>query len=155
MPNTSRPAGVAHVPSHVLWEGCCDAVAVGEAAWTYQGSVLPHIQTPVPAHQMVFPDDLSLPLDDAAAVKRAAIPVERINGAVLLISGQDDTVRVSSRSTAYALAKYALENGSVATRYFTLRGTPAMSTHDSLKSTSMIVAARTLRCTKASLATQA
>ena len=56
----------------------------------------------------------------------------------------------SSRSTVYALAKYALENGSVATRYFTLRGTPAMSTHDSPKSTSMVVAARTLRCTKAS-----
>ena len=89
-------AVVAHVPSHVLWEGCCDAVAVGEPAWTYQGSVLPHIQTPVPADRMVFPDDLIFPLDDAAAVERAAIPVERINGAVLLISGQDDTVWASS-----------------------------------------------------------
>ena len=44
----------------------------------------------------------------------------------------------SSRSTVYALAKYALENGSVATRYFTLRGTPAMSTPDSPNSTSMV-----------------
>ena len=56
----------------------------------------------------------------------------------------------SSRSTGYALAKYALENGSVATRYFTLHGTPAMSTHDSPKSTSRVVPGRTLRCTKAS-----
>ena len=56
----------------------------------------------------------------------------------------------SSRSTAYALAKYTLENGSVATRYFTLRGTPAMSTPDSPKSTSRVVPRRTLRCTKPS-----
>ena len=33
----------------------------------------------------------------------------------------------SIRSTGYALAKYALENGSVATRYLTLHGAPAMS----------------------------
>ena len=32
----------------------------------------------------------------------------------------------SIRSTGYALAKYALENGSVATRYLTLHGAPAM-----------------------------
>ena len=56
----------------------------------------------------------------------------------------------SSRSTGYALAKYALENGSVATRYFTLHGTPAMSTHDSPKSTSIVCAGSALRCTKAS-----
>ena len=56
----------------------------------------------------------------------------------------------SSRSTGYALAKYALENGSVATRYLTLHGTPAMSTHDSPKSTSIVVPGSTLRCTKAS-----
>ena len=58
--------------------------------------MLPHLQTPVPADRMVLPDDLILPLDDAAAVERAAIPVERINGAVLLVSGQDDTVWASS-----------------------------------------------------------
>ncbi len=56
----------------------------------------------------------------------------------------------SSRSTGYALAKYAFENGSVATRYFTLLGTPATSTHDSPKSTSIVVPGRMLRCTKAS-----
>ncbi len=56
----------------------------------------------------------------------------------------------SIRSTGYALAKYALENGSVATRYLTLHGTPAMSTQDSPKSTSIVVPGSTLRCTKAS-----
>ena len=61
----------------------------------------------------------------------------------------------SRRSTGYALAKYALENGSVATRYFTLHGTPATSTHDSPKSTSIVVPGSTLRCTKASFAVPA
>ena len=56
----------------------------------------------------------------------------------------------SIRSTGYALAKYVLENGSVATRYLTLHGAPAMSTHDSPKSTSIVVPGRTPRCTKAS-----
>ena len=50
----------------------------------------------------------------------------------------------SIRSTAYAFASYALETSRVATRYFTLRSTPAMSTHESPKSTSMVVVARTL-----------
>ena len=37
-------AVVAHVPSHVLWEGCCDPVALDAPAWTHEGNVLPHIQ---------------------------------------------------------------------------------------------------------------
>ena len=53
----------------------------------------------------------------------------------------------SSRSTGYALAKYAFENGSVATRYFTLHGAPAMSAHDSPKSTSIVVLCRALHNT--------
>ena len=56
----------------------------------------------------------------------------------------------SRRSTGYALAKYAFENGSVATRYLTLHGAPAMLAHDSPKSTSIVVPGATLRCTKAS-----
>ena len=56
----------------------------------------------------------------------------------------------SSRSTGYALAKYALEYGSVATRYLTLHGVPPTSTHDSPKSTSIVVPGGTVRCTKAS-----
>ena len=56
----------------------------------------------------------------------------------------------SIRSTGYAFAKYALENGSAATRYLTRHGAPASSTHDSPKSTSIVVPGCTLRCTNAS-----
>ena len=80
-------AVVAHVPSHVLWEGCCDPVALAAPAWTHEGNVLPHIQVDAQSA-----DDLVFALDDAWAVERAAIPVENINGPVLLISGQDDDV---------------------------------------------------------------
>ena len=80
-------AVVAHVPSHVLWEGCCDPVALAAPAWTRGGSVLPHIQVDAQSA-----DDLVFALDDADAVERAAIPVENINGPVLLISGRDDDV---------------------------------------------------------------
>ena len=80
-------AVVAHVPSHVLWEGCCDPVALAAPAWTHDGNVLPHIQVDAQSA-----DDLVFALDDAAAVERAAIPVENINAPVLLISGRDDDV---------------------------------------------------------------
>ena len=80
-------AVVAHVPSHVLWEGCCDPVALDAPAWTHEGNVLPHIQ--VDARSA---DDLVFALDDADAVERASISVENINGPVLLISGRDDDV---------------------------------------------------------------
>ncbi len=56
----------------------------------------------------------------------------------------------SSCSTAYAFAKYALENGSVTTKYLTLQDTPVMSTHDSPKSISIVVPGCTRRCTKVS-----
>ena len=56
----------------------------------------------------------------------------------------------SSRSIGYALAKYAFEYGSVATRYLTLHGAPARSTHVSPKSTSIVAPGSALRCTKAS-----
>ena len=48
------------------------------------------------------------------------------------------------------MAKYAFEYGSVATRYLTLHGAPARSTHVSPKSTSIVAPGSALRCTKAS-----
>jgi len=55
-------AVVAVAPSNVVWGGCCDRFSA--VAWTVQGR----------------------------PVARAEIPVEKIRGAVLLISGKDDGV---------------------------------------------------------------
>lgn len=73
-------AVVAYAPSNVIWRGCCDATAT--VAWTTGGR-------PVAAMP-------PLPHRDPAEAFRAEIQVERIEGAVLLVSGQDDGVWPSS-----------------------------------------------------------
>jgi dienelactone hydrolase len=68
-------AVVAYMPSDVIWRGCCDATT--EVAWTIKGRPVATTAT-------------------GLGGARAEIPVERIQGAVLLISGRDDGVWASS-----------------------------------------------------------
>jgi dienelactone hydrolase len=67
---------VAYMPSDVIWRGCCDPTT--DVAWTIKGR-------PV----------ASAPMGRQGGA-RPEIPVERIQGAVLLISGRDDGVWPSS-----------------------------------------------------------
>jgi dienelactone hydrolase len=69
---------VAYMPSDVIWRGCCDPTT--DVAWTIKGR--PLAATPIEMRQ--------------GNGARAEIPVERIQGAVLLISGRDDGVWPSS-----------------------------------------------------------
>lgn len=69
-------AVVAYMPSNVIWRGCCDVTT--QVAWTVGGR--PVAAMPPPGRRMSF---------DAP---RAEIQVERIHGAVLLVSGKDDGV---------------------------------------------------------------
>jgi pimeloyl-ACP methyl ester carboxylesterase len=93
-------AVVAVVPSGVIWGSVEDD---SKAAWTYQGRHLPFmgLQDLTPDQQKQVEKILhmspfsSLPLfqmmlENRAAVEKASIPVEKINGPVLLISGNDD-----------------------------------------------------------------
>jgi dienelactone hydrolase len=93
-------AVVAYVPSHVVWQ----AIGPG-SSWTYEGRPLPFV--PYKAGAGGYdPNDWSKPvnlrelyegsLDNGPAVAAAAIPVERNNGPVLVISGKDDQVWPSS-----------------------------------------------------------
>ncbi len=69
-------AVVAYMPSNVIVGGCCD---VGTpVAWTLGGRAV----APAPF----------VPMRRSMTMDRPEIPVERINGAVLLISGRDDGV---------------------------------------------------------------
>ena len=70
---------IAYMPSSVAISGCCDGR--GEPAWTLSGHPVTYI---LPRMQ-----------GDFLARQRAAIPVERIHGAVLLISGTDDQIWAS------------------------------------------------------------
>jgi dienelactone hydrolase len=93
-------AVVAIAPSGVRWAGVEDP---RQAAWTYQGRPLPFMGT-----QDLTPDQqkqagkilqttplsltplLQMQMENRAAVEKASIPVEKINGPILLISGKDD-----------------------------------------------------------------
>ena len=88
---------VAHVPSHVVWAGCCDSLA--PPAWTLGGKPIPRVMT-VASREAVARYENGQPhqevhtflalLEDTSAVARGIIPVERIKAPVLLISGRDD-----------------------------------------------------------------
>jgi len=71
---------IAYVPSSVAVSGCCDGR--GEPAWILGGHAIAYVN---PRARNNF-------IERA----RAAIPVERIHGAILLISGRDDRVWPSS-----------------------------------------------------------
>jgi dienelactone hydrolase len=90
---------VSRVPAHVSWEACCDETALGKAAWTWGGEPIPFMpNSPVSMMASLYWDALQadylgyfwLSLADQEAETAAAIPVERIDGPVLLISGGDD-----------------------------------------------------------------
>jgi dienelactone hydrolase len=80
---------VAYVPSNVVWGGCCDTR--NEPSWTVEGRPL--------AFASAFG------ARDFASMERAAIKVEWIKGAVLLISGRDDRVWDSSGMSEKVMAR--------------------------------------------------
>jgi len=90
---------VAKVPSHVVWPGCCDEEDFEKPSWTWRGKPLTAMPAPKIAYRAVnyWPevrDDWLglywLGLGNVEAEAAAAIPVEKINGPVLMISGGDD-----------------------------------------------------------------
>ncbi|MFH1681481.1 MAG: acyl-CoA thioester hydrolase/BAAT C-terminal domain-containing protein [Candidatus Eisenbacteria bacterium] len=91
-------AVVSVVPSHVMWGGCCDDESFAKAAWTRKGEPLPSMpetETYRRAQRHWEPArghlaSTWLILANEAAEAQATIPVERIHGPVLLISGGDD-----------------------------------------------------------------
>lgn len=100
-------AVVALSPSSVVWEGAVrdpaktglDTIKVGRSSWALDGKALPFLAKPVSpgltariaAGERFRGIELTPPesLDDPAA-SRAAIPVEKIGGPVLLVSSRDD-----------------------------------------------------------------
>ena len=82
------------VGSGVPWGAWGEGTDVLETAWRFAGE---------PVAQMAEDeDDPDACLDDAAMVAAAEIPVERANGPVLLLSGEDDQLWPSSRLSRIA-----------------------------------------------------
>jgi len=106
-------AVVGNVPSGVVHAGLpagARRAVKRPPAWTYHGEALPFVssrepeETGDPAKPLALTPRFLRTLEDRAAVAAAEIPVERINGPVLLISGQDDQMWPSA-----VLAKIAMD----------------------------------------------
>jgi dienelactone hydrolase len=89
-------AVVARAPSSVVWEG--SGGNAPSSSWSYRNeplSCVPFLRLPQPpgaegGRPRRLVEAYRRGLQDRDRVSRAAIPVERIRGAVLLVSGRDD-----------------------------------------------------------------
>lgn len=94
----SRKAEIAGViaisPSSVVFQGLPKVFWPPRSSWSYKGKPLPFV--PYDVSQGVDPSNLrplyELSLSHADIVAKASIPVEKINGPVLLLSGEDDGI---------------------------------------------------------------
>ncbi|MBW3600820.1 MAG: dienelactone hydrolase family protein [Planctomycetes bacterium] len=92
----SRKAEVAGViaisPSSVAFQGIPRVFWPPRSSWSYKGKPLPFV--PYDVSQGVDPTNLrplyELSLSHADVVAKASIPVEKIKGPILLLSGEDD-----------------------------------------------------------------
>lgn len=88
---------VSQVGSALVWGGFGVGVDDNDTAWRFDGR-------PV-AQMWEYPDDSDRGLQDPAMVAAAEIPVERIDGRVLLTSGADDRIWRSSLLSEYAVRR--------------------------------------------------
>jgi dienelactone hydrolase len=115
-------AVVAYVPSGVLWGGFGGDEAVA-AAWTYKGKPLAYVptyQTPEVTALMedAVKNKAPIPLtpsfhssyDALSDLNEVIIPVEKTNGPILLISGEDDQMWPSTRFGDIAMNRLRAHN---------------------------------------------
>ena len=96
-------AVVAYSPSHVVFQGINEAwsdASASKSSWTLDGKPVPFVPFRMDndyIERYGFYLGLYLgSLQDRQAVERAFIPVERINGPILLASGMNDAIWPSS-----------------------------------------------------------
>lgn len=98
--NPAVHAVLAVAPSSIVWQGLSGGGAGDHAAWTVANRALPFV-TPDASrfdpHAMTLLPLFEARLAEADARPETAIPVERIHGPVLLISGSDDRIWPSQR----------------------------------------------------------
>ncbi|HEX2855672.1 MAG TPA: acyl-CoA thioester hydrolase/BAAT C-terminal domain-containing protein [Opitutaceae bacterium] len=102
---------IAWAPSHVVWGPVGPFNDSSISAWTVGGRPLPFV------HHLREPDysakpyrgtpDFLADLRQVAVVAAAGIPVEKIQGAVLLLSGEDDQVWPSTAMSRLAMKRLA------------------------------------------------
>lgn len=81
---------IAVVPSHVTWEGInADWSSSNSSSWSYGGEPVPYVPDDKNTDSG-FVELYKLSLQQKEYVEKARIPVEKINGNVLIVSGVDD-----------------------------------------------------------------
>ncbi len=136
---TREIAGVIAIsPSSVVFQGLPQIFWPPRSSWTYQGKPLPFV--PHDASQGVDPNNLlplhELSLSHTEKVEKALIPVEKINGPILLLSGIDDGMwpaadmaeaivdRLKQRQFPHAFEHVKYENaGHTLNEFFMIGGT--------------------------------
>ncbi|MEW6732091.1 MAG: acyl-CoA thioester hydrolase/BAAT C-terminal domain-containing protein [Acidobacteriota bacterium] len=106
-------AVVAYVPSNVVWQGIGDMGPGTGSSWTYQNQPIPYVVPQVTEDFMKqdFSKSITIGpiylegLKDKAAVEKATIAVEKINGPVLLLSGKDDQLWPSTLMAEMIIAR--------------------------------------------------
>jgi dienelactone hydrolase len=101
-------AVVACAPSGVVWNGLDQYGPVYSPAWTFRGEPVPYALVNKPTRQIDLDEPFSLvplfdeALEDKAMIRAAEIPVERMRGPVLLLSGGADLMWPSTRMAQIA-----------------------------------------------------
>ena len=107
-----RVVGIA--PSHVVWGPVGVDADKTASAWTLEGQPLPFVsfqRTPdYSAKPYRGTPDFLLALQQPDIVERARIQVERIQGAVLLLSGEDDQIWPSALMARMVIRRLAAAN---------------------------------------------
>lgn len=113
-------AVVAYVPSHVVWQGVSWSGPPPDAStWASDGKGLPYLRgKPGPAFYSQFGSGKPMELislfegglEDVEAMEKAAIPVEKIRGPVLLISGREDRMWPSTRMSDLVIERLRKNN---------------------------------------------
>jgi hypothetical protein len=146
----SRLRGVvAYSPSSVVFQGIPKVFWPPRSSWTYEKKPLPFV--PYDYSRGVDPKNLlplyELSLKQANAVKAAEIPVERINGPILLLTGKHDKMwpsaqmcesicqRLRVSKFAHEFEHVAYEDaGHTLSEYYTLGGSTEGNKHARLDS---------------------
>lgn len=111
--NQRVSGAIAYCPSSVSWSNTVLPYNSDEVkpSWTYRGQAIPFV--PMPKLQAPASGKLETlsywRSADSAVVAQAAIPVEQINGPILLLSGSDDQVWPSAEM-AQRLTQRALDS---------------------------------------------
>jgi dienelactone hydrolase len=108
-------AVVANVPSAIVYGGVGNEEnSYFQPAWTHGGADVPFFSSrravvegpaPEPGVPFALTPLFLRGLEEEEAVREVAIPVERINGPVLLISGKDDAMWPSTRYSEMVMAR--------------------------------------------------